>query len=82
MVEANYRFVKDEVIVQINLSTYPWRIRSVRDIDNNKRRRYLYSIPLPDPKYPERSIPSIPPTELHESIKIRLPSPTGAKIAI
>jgi acylaminoacyl-peptidase len=54
----------------------------VRDIDNNKRRRYLYSIPLPDPKHPERSFPSIPPTELHESIKLRLPSPSGNKIAI
>ena len=55
--------------------------RSVRDIDNNKRRHYLYTIGLP--KAVGQTVPSIsPPVECHPSIKWRLPSPSGEKIAI
>jgi acylaminoacyl-peptidase len=77
-----YRSASSHHFIVRSSSPLTAAIRSVRDIDNNKRRRYLYSIPLPDPKYPDRSFPSIPPTELHESVKVRLPSPSGSKIAI
>ena len=55
-------------------------VRSVRDIDNKKRRKYLYTIPIPqgDGFFPF----SIPPSEMSESIKCRVPSPSGQKIAI
>jgi len=55
-------------------------VRSTRDIDNKKRRRYLYTIPIPqgDGFFPF----SIPPSEMSESIKARVPSPTGHKIAV
>ena len=64
--------------------------RSVRDIDNNKRRRYLYTILLPSNNPSDNTnaatvtaAPFVPPpVETHASIQWRLPSPSGAKIAI
>jgi len=55
--------------------------RSVRDIDTNSRRQFLYNIPVSsqgnDPP------PFIaPPIELPKKIKARIPSPSGSKIAI
>lgn len=62
-------------------------IRSVRDIDQGKRRRYLYNIPLlslltstaQDDHTPKLVIP---PIELPDTIMARIPSPSGDKIAI
>lgn len=55
-------------------------VRSVRDLDNKKRRKYLYTIPIPqgDGFFPF----SIPPQELSEAVKARIPSPSGRKICI
>ncbi|KAL7521562.1 hypothetical protein ACHAWX_006982 [Stephanocyclus meneghinianus] len=53
--------------------------RSVRDIDTNSRRAFLYSIPLAT----DRQSPFIPPPmELPTKIKARIPSPSGNKLAI
>ena len=52
--------------------------RSVRDIDTNTRRQFLYSIPLLSS---HRSLIS-PPIELPTKIKARIPSPSGSKIAV
>ncbi|KAL3795993.1 hypothetical protein HJC23_013050 [Cyclotella cryptica] len=53
--------------------------RSVRDIDTNSRRTFLYSIPLAS----DRQQPFIPPPiELPVKIKARIPSPSGNKLAI
>jgi acylaminoacyl-peptidase len=58
-------------------------MRSVRDIDNNKRRRYLYYIPLSTVTANDEIVAAIPPpVECHPSMQWRLPSPSGAKIAI
>lgn len=54
-------------------------IRSVRDLDQGKRRRYLYNIPLAT-TYTSTLV--LPPVELPDSILTRIPSPTGAKVAI
>jgi len=55
--------------------------RSVRDIDNNSRRQFLYNIPLtPQSNGLPPFIP--PPIELQKKIKARIPSPTGSKIAV
>ena len=51
-------------------------VRSVRDIDQNKRRKYLYHIPLSSPTC------TIPPCEIPGDHSMRLPSPSGNKIAI
>jgi acylaminoacyl-peptidase len=58
-------------------------IRSVRDIDQNKRRRFLYHLPLTLAMDGDdsTSIP-IPPTELHDDVTVRLPSPSGNRTAI
>ncbi|GKY94258.1 hypothetical protein MPSEU_000391600 [Mayamaea pseudoterrestris] len=50
-------------------------VRSVRDIDSNKRRKYLYSLPNNAEHF-------LPPTELNDRIKIRVPSPSGDKVAV
>lgn len=50
-------------------------LRSVRDISGDKRRKFLYSIPLEGPKL------SIPPQELPPTVLLRLPSPSGRKTA-
>ena len=60
-------------------------IRSVRDIDQGKRRRYLYNIPLlslstQDDNHKPKLV--IPPIELPDTIVARIPSPSGDKIAI
>jgi acylaminoacyl-peptidase len=53
--------------------------RSVRDIDTNSRRSFLYNIPLVnDDQQPFIS----PPTELPAKIKARIPSPSGNKLAV
>jgi acylaminoacyl-peptidase len=67
-------------------------IRSVRDIDQGKRRRYLYNILLPSSNSTtSRTTPAmmkmmmmtaIPPVELSEAILTRIPSPSGDKLAI
>lgn len=49
--------------------------RSVRDIDQAKRRKLLYSIPL------GQNI-RFPPTELDSGIKARVPSPSGSNLVI
>lgn len=58
-------------------------IRSVRDIDNQKRRKFLYTIPvlvvLAAPNAPTFQIP---PSELQDTIQLRLPSPSGETVAI
>ncbi len=55
--------------------------RSVRDIDTNSRRSFLYSIPLPLAN--SDSPPTIlPPAELPSKIKARIPSQSGSKLAI
>ena len=55
-------------------------VRSSRDIDNKKRRKYLYTIPIPQGQgfFPF----SIPPQEMAENVKARIPSPSGRKICI
>ena len=50
-------------------------IRSVRDIDSNKRRKFLYSIT-------DTATTFFPPCELNDRIMMRIPSPSGDKIAI
>ncbi len=50
--------------------------RSVRDIDTNSRRSFLYNIPLSSPSL------AAPPMELSTKIKARIPSPSGAKLAV
>jgi len=59
-------------------------IRSVRDIDNNRRRKFLYSIPLTanHDDNTKDSVPMIPPSELPDHVLLRLPSPSGQKIAV
>eukprot|EP00590_Aulacoseira_subarctica_P007588 CAMPEP_0172414434 /NCGR_PEP_ID=MMETSP1064-20121228/1091_1 /TAXON_ID=202472 /ORGANISM="Aulacoseira subarctica , Strain CCAP 1002/5" /LENGTH=787 /DNA_ID=CAMNT_0013151099 /DNA_START=276 /DNA_END=2639 /DNA_ORIENTATION=- len=54
-------------------------IRSVRDIDCNKRRKFVYHIPIAHDTKTFGVAP--PPYELSSSVKYVLPSPTGAKIA-
>lgn len=55
-------------------------VRSTRDIDNKKRRKYLYTIPIPQG---EGFFPfSVPPQEMSEHVKARIPSNSGRKIAI
>lgn len=63
---------------------YRLATRSVRDIDSNSRRSFLYSIPLSTTlQQKEASEPFIiPPTELPTKIKARIPSPSGFKLAI
>lgn len=55
-------------------------VRSTRDIDNKKRRQYLYTIPIPqgDGFFPF----SIPPQEMSDAVKARVPSPSGHKICV
>jgi acylaminoacyl-peptidase len=53
-------------------------VRSVRDIDAQKRRKYLYTIPAK----PSWGALKIPPSELHDTIQFRLPSPSGNIIAV
>mmetsp|Transcript_20005 Transcript_20005/g.41316 ORF Transcript_20005/g.41316 Transcript_20005/m.41316 type:complete len:860 (-) Transcript_20005:54-2633(-) len=55
--------------------------RSVRDIDTNSRRSFLYSIPLP-PANSDSPPTILPPTELPTKIKARIQSQSGSKIAI
>jgi acylaminoacyl-peptidase len=49
--------------------------RSARDIDADRQRKYLYSIPIE-----HRTV--LPPLEMHDSIQLRLPSPSGDIVAI
>ena len=59
--------------------------RSVRDIDTNTRRQFLYNIPLltTQSNTDDQQPPLIsPPMELPTKIKARIPSPSGEKIAI
>jgi acylaminoacyl-peptidase len=53
-------------------------LRSARDIDAQKRRKYLYTIPVK----PSWGDLKIPPSELHDVIQFRLPSPSGNIIAV
>ncbi|KAL7525817.1 hypothetical protein ACHAWF_001516, partial [Thalassiosira exigua] len=55
--------------------------RSVRDVDANVRRRFLYRVALPadDGSRPPFSSP---PTELPAKIKARIPSPSREKLAV
>ena len=57
--------------------------RSVRDIDQGKRRRYLYNIPLMSSmeKHGHTKF-VIPPVELPDTVAARIPSPSGDKLAI
>jgi len=61
-------------------------IRSARDIDNNKRQRYLCATNVPSSSSGETdtsTAPSLlPPVPLSDDIQWRLPSPTGKKIAV
>mmetsp|Transcript_10300 Transcript_10300/g.15627 ORF Transcript_10300/g.15627 Transcript_10300/m.15627 type:complete len:825 (+) Transcript_10300:104-2578(+) len=50
--------------------------RSVRDIDTNSRRSFVYNIPLISPSL------AAPPMELSAKIKARIPSPSGNKLAV
>lgn len=50
--------------------------RSVRDIDTNSRRSFVYNIPLSAPSF------AAPPQELSTKIKARIPSPSGSKLAV
>jgi acylaminoacyl-peptidase len=50
----------------------------VRDIDAHKRRKYLYTIPVK----PSWGALKIPPSELHDTIQFRLPSPSGNVVAV
>lgn len=55
-------------------------VRSVRDMNAGRRRRFLYNIPIP---HGQGFFPfSIPPSELPETVKARVPSPSGDKILI
>ena len=57
--------------------------RSVRDIDTNSRRQFIYNIPLPTKQNESKKPPFIsPPIEIPTKVKARIPSPTGSKIAI
>jgi acylaminoacyl-peptidase len=60
-------------------------VRSVRDIDGNQRRQFLYTIPLfSSPKSDQVDIaamdPWLPPQELPSHVGFRLPSPSGDKV--
>jgi hypothetical protein len=50
-------------------------VRSVRDIDSNKRWRYLYHIA-------DHASTFASPCELNDRVQIRIPSPSGNKIAV
>eukprot|EP00986_Skeletonema_menzelii_P013582 scaffold8048_cov134-Skeletonema_menzelii.AAC.2 len=50
--------------------------RSVRDIDTNSRRSFVYNIPLASPSL------AAPPMELPTKIKARIPSPSGSQLAV
>eukprot|EP00985_Skeletonema_marinoi_P002619 scaffold1069_cov112-Skeletonema_marinoi.AAC.3 len=50
--------------------------RSVRDIDTNSRRSFVYNVPLISPSL------AAPPMELSAKIKARIPSPSGDKLAV
>lgn len=52
--------------------------RSVRDIDTNSRRRFLYHVPLAAGPVPFVA----PPAELPAKVKARIPSPSGKKLAV
>lgn len=66
-------------------------VRSVRDVDCNQRRKFLYHIPITsdtssgayenDGKPKEITSP-IPPVELPCKVAIRIPSPSGEKVAL
>ena len=53
-------------------------IRSARDIDTGKRRRYIYQMHLSS----EVPITALPPAEMNEKILARIPSRSGKNIAI
>ena len=66
-------------------------IRTARDIDRAVRRKYLYTIPLLSPStevdgtaggFTTGAMVEIPPTELPDDLVLRLPSPSGRKLAI
>lgn len=57
-------------------------IRSTRDIDQGKRRRYLYSVALGKEESSSPSTVALPPVELNDGILARIPSPSGGKVAI
>lgn len=70
-------------------------VRSVRDIDRNSRRKFLYTIPLAasssssvptlastSSSSATEALPPIPPQELPKEVAWRLPSPSGDKIAV
>ena len=58
--------------------------RSVRDIDNNKRRSFLYyaSTKTNTSTSLNPLLSSIPPMEEPSNIKLRVPSPSGEKVAL
>ena len=57
-------------------------VRSVRDWDLNTRSKYLYTLPLKKPSSSSLSSSSIPPVHVHDSISIRIPSPSGRKLVL
>jgi len=56
--------------------------RSVRDIDNNKRRSFLYQVCTSKDRDGNVIRINIPPMEESSSIKARIPSPSGNKVAV
>ena len=57
----------------------PTVTRSVRDWDLGIRSKCLYTLPL---KKEGSSTPPLPPVHVHDSITIRIPSPTGRKLVL
>ena len=77
------RCVKELLCVVVNhmfclcFSARPEATRSVRDIDANSRRRFLYHVPLPGgPPL------AVPPAEIPVRVQARIPSPSGRKLAV
>lgn len=54
-------------------------VRSVRDVDCNKRRHFLYTLPI---QSDGSAIVGIPPAEIPAKVLLRLPSPSGKKLAL
>ena len=53
--------------------------RSARDVDCNTRRKFVYNFPLFDQT---GSIIGFPPIELPSKVLLRIPSPSGSKLAV
>jgi acylaminoacyl-peptidase len=98
-VELSNAFVSGSSSIRVGSSTTVPPVltvtRSVRDVDGNQRRQFLYVIPMSSSSkeddattYDEdaagaRAVPPmLPPQELPKNVAFRLPSPAGNKVAV